>query len=162
MCSFSFPFSIVTTTPLYIFPFPHLSLSLSNTPHAPCPPPLMRPMGSNGMASSPSSFFPPNFLLQMQQTPPDHDPQEHHHHLSPPLLHPHHNPFLSSSQCPSLQEFRGTHMSIDRSAVDSSMALSLPRIDQQLNILLTTLTTDDRGHGCRYDADAGEAADVRR
>ncbi|KAL6867769.1 hypothetical protein ACP4OV_015793 [Aristida adscensionis] len=72
----------------------------------------MRPMASNGMASSPSSFFPPNFLLQMQQTPPDHDPQEHHHHHHhehhlPPPLHPHHNPFLPSSQCPSLQDFRG-------------------------------------------------------
>ncbi|CAN6285533.1 unnamed protein product [Urochloa humidicola] len=69
----------------------------------------MRPMASNGMASSPSPFFPPNFLLQMQQTPPDHDPQEHHHHEHhlPPPFHPHHNPFLSSSQCPSLQDFRG-------------------------------------------------------
>ncbi|XP_014661213.1 homeobox-leucine zipper protein HOX21 isoform X1 [Setaria italica] len=71
----------------------------------------MRPMASNGMASSPSPFFPPNFLLQMQQTPHDHDPQEHHHHHHehhlPPPLHPHHNPFLSSSQCPSLQDFRG-------------------------------------------------------
>ncbi|RLN39971.1 hypothetical protein C2845_PM01G04430 [Panicum miliaceum] len=67
-------------------------------------------MASNGMASSPSPFFPPNFLLQMQQTPPDHDPQEHHHHHHehhlPPPLHPHHNPFLPS-QCPSLQDFRG-------------------------------------------------------
>ncbi|OEL29418.1 Homeobox-leucine zipper protein HOX21 [Dichanthelium oligosanthes] len=71
----------------------------------------MRPMASNGMASSPSPFFPPNFLLQMQQTPPDHEPQEHHHHHHehhlPPPLHPHHNPFLPSSQCPSLQDFRG-------------------------------------------------------
>ncbi|XP_062210049.1 homeobox-leucine zipper protein HOX21-like [Phragmites australis] len=69
----------------------------------------MRQMASNGMASSPS-FFHPNFLLQMQQTPPDHDPQEHHHnhdHHLPPPLHPHHNPFLPSSQCPSLQDFRG-------------------------------------------------------
>ncbi|KAL6648724.1 hypothetical protein ACP70R_012948 [Stipagrostis hirtigluma subsp. patula] len=68
-------------------------------------------MASNGMASSPSSFFPPNFLLQMQQTPTDHDPQEHQHHhehhLPPHPLHPHHNPFLPSSQCPSLQDFRG-------------------------------------------------------
>ncbi|KAL5218222.1 hypothetical protein ABZP36_018906 [Zizania latifolia] len=77
----------------------------------------MRPMASNGMASS--SFFPPNFLLHMAQqqaaAPPHHDPQEHHHHhhhehqhqqhLAPPP--PHHNPFLPSSQCPSLQEFRG-------------------------------------------------------
>ncbi|XP_062216669.1 homeobox-leucine zipper protein HOX21-like isoform X2 [Phragmites australis] len=63
----------------------------------------MRPMASNGMASSPSSF-PPNFLLPMQQTPQDHDPHEHHH--LPPPLHPHHNPFLPS-QCPSLQDFRG-------------------------------------------------------
>nr|CAB3501878.1 unnamed protein product [Digitaria exilis] len=68
----------------------------------------MRPMASNGMASSPSPFFPPNFLLQMQQAAPDHDPQqaEHHHHehhhLPPHPLHPHHNPFL-----PSLQDFRG-------------------------------------------------------
>ncbi|XP_066357329.1 homeobox-leucine zipper protein HOX21-like [Miscanthus floridulus] len=72
----------------------------------------MRPMASNGMVSSPPSpFFPPNFLLQMQQTPSDHDPQEqhhhHHHHLSAPPLHPHHNPFLPSFQCPSLQDFRG-------------------------------------------------------
>ncbi|KAG0552601.1 hypothetical protein BDA96_01G521200 [Sorghum bicolor] len=78
----------------------------------------MRPMASNGMASSPSPFFPPNFLLQMQQTPSDHDPQEqqhhhhhhhhhHEHHLPAPPLHPHHNPFLPSSQCPSLQDFRG-------------------------------------------------------
>ncbi|CAL4920984.1 unnamed protein product [Urochloa decumbens] len=70
----------------------------------------MKPMASNGMASSPSPFFPPNFLLQMQQTPSDHDPQEHHHqheHHLPPPFHPHHNPFLSSSQCPSLQDFRG-------------------------------------------------------
>uniref|UniRef100_A0A0E0K9C4 Homeobox-leucine zipper protein n=1 Tax=Oryza punctata TaxID=4537 RepID=A0A0E0K9C4_ORYPU len=78
-------------------------------------------MASNGMASSPSSFFPPNFLLHMaqQQAAPPHDPQEHHHHghhghheqhhhLGPPPPHPH-NPFLpSSAQCPSsLQEFRG-------------------------------------------------------
>ncbi|CAD6209783.1 unnamed protein product [Miscanthus lutarioriparius] len=71
----------------------------------------MRPMASNGMVSSPSPFFPPNFLLQMQQTPSDHDPQEqhhhHHHYLPAPPLHPHHNPFLPSSQCPSLQDFRG-------------------------------------------------------
>ncbi|AQL09365.1 Homeobox-leucine zipper protein HOX21 [Zea mays] len=66
----------------------------------------MRPMASNGMASSLSPFFPPNFLLQMQQTPSDHDPQEHHHLPAPPL-HLHHNPFLPSSQCPSLQDFRG-------------------------------------------------------
>uniref|UniRef100_A0A0E0CVU5 Homeobox-leucine zipper protein n=1 Tax=Oryza meridionalis TaxID=40149 RepID=A0A0E0CVU5_9ORYZ len=86
-------------------------------------------MASNGMASSPSSFFPPNFLLHMaqQQTAPPHDPQEHHHHhhhghhghhheqqhhhhLGPPPPPPPnpHNPFLpSSAQCPSLQEFRG-------------------------------------------------------
>ncbi|EAY88718.1 hypothetical protein OsI_10193 [Oryza sativa Indica Group] len=84
-------------------------------------------MASNGMASSPSSFFPPNFLLHMaqQQAAPPHDPQEHHHHHHhghhheqqqhhhhlgpppPPPPHPH-NPFLpSSAQCPSLQEFRG-------------------------------------------------------
>ncbi|XBH86976.1 homeobox-leucine zipper protein HOX21-like isoform X1 [Triticum dicoccoides] len=71
-------------------------------------------MASNGMASSPSAFFPPNFLLHMQQAPPQHDPQEHHqqhhhhhheHHLPPP--HPQHNPFLPSPQCPSLQDFRG-------------------------------------------------------
>ncbi|XBI69631.1 hypothetical protein VPH35_064294 [Triticum aestivum] len=72
-------------------------------------------MASNGMASSPSAFFPPNFLLHMQQAPPQHDPsQEHHqqhhhhhhheHHLPPP--HPQHNPFLPSPQCPSLQDFR--------------------------------------------------------
>ncbi|KAJ1298594.1 hypothetical protein BS78_01G465800 [Paspalum vaginatum] len=74
----------------------------------------MRPMASNGMASSPSPFFPPNFLLQMQQTAADHDHQEHHHHHHehhhlppPPPLHPHHNPFLPTSQCPSLQDFRG-------------------------------------------------------
>ncbi|CAM0871514.1 unnamed protein product [Alopecurus aequalis] len=65
------------------------------------------------MASSPSAFFPPNFLLHMQQTPPSHDPQEHHHHHHhhehhlPPLGPPHHNPFLPSPQCPSLQDFRG-------------------------------------------------------
>uniref|UniRef100_A0A453IVV0 Homeobox-leucine zipper protein n=2 Tax=Aegilops tauschii subsp. strangulata TaxID=200361 RepID=A0A453IVV0_AEGTS len=73
-----------------------------------------KPMASNGMASSPSAFFPPNFLLHMQQAPPQHDPQEHHqhhhhhhheHHLPPP--HPQHNPFLPSPQCPSLQDFRG-------------------------------------------------------
>uniref|UniRef100_A0ACD5TV60 Uncharacterized protein n=1 Tax=Avena sativa TaxID=4498 RepID=A0ACD5TV60_AVESA len=70
-------------------------------------------MASNGMASSPSAFFPPNFLLHMQQTPPPHEPQEHHHHHHhhehhlPPLGPPHHNPFLPSSQCPSLQDFRG-------------------------------------------------------
>uniref|UniRef100_J3LKG2 Homeobox-leucine zipper protein n=2 Tax=Oryza brachyantha TaxID=4533 RepID=J3LKG2_ORYBR len=85
-------------------------------------------MASNGMASSPSSFFPPNFLLHMAQqqaAPPPHDPQEqqhhhhhhhhheqqqqqHHHHLGVggPPPHPH-NPFLPSPQCPSLQEFRG-------------------------------------------------------
>ncbi|KAM3315539.1 hypothetical protein ACQJBY_033965 [Aegilops geniculata] len=72
-------------------------------------------MASNGMASSPSAFFPPNFLLHMQQAPPQHDPQEHHqqhhhhhhheHYLPPP--HPQHNPFLPSPQCPSLQDFRG-------------------------------------------------------
>uniref|UniRef100_M8B6J4 Homeobox-leucine zipper protein n=1 Tax=Aegilops tauschii TaxID=37682 RepID=M8B6J4_AEGTA len=71
-------------------------------------------MASNGMASSPSAFFPPNFLLHMQQAPPQHDPQEHHqhhhhhhheHHLPPP--HPQHNPFLPFPQCPSLQDFRG-------------------------------------------------------
>nr|ACG38608.1 homeobox-leucine zipper protein HAT7 [Zea mays] len=71
-------------------------------------------MASNGMASAPSPFFPPNFLLQMQQTPSDHEHQEQHHHhhhhkhhLAAPPLHPHHNPFLPSSQCPSLQDFRG-------------------------------------------------------
>jgi homeobox-leucine zipper protein len=76
-------------------------------------------MASNGMASAPSPFFPPNFLLQMQQTPSDHEHQEQHHHhhhhkhhLAAPPLHPHHNPFLPSSQCPSLQDFRG-HAQID-------------------------------------------------
>ncbi|KAM0931947.1 hypothetical protein ACQ4PT_000029 [Festuca glaucescens] len=70
-------------------------------------------MASNGMASSPSAFFPQNFLLHMQQTPPHHDPQEHHQHHQhhehqlPPLGPPHHNPFLPSPQCPSLQDFRG-------------------------------------------------------
>uniref|UniRef100_A0A0D9VQ14 Homeobox-leucine zipper protein n=1 Tax=Leersia perrieri TaxID=77586 RepID=A0A0D9VQ14_9ORYZ len=84
-------------------------------------------MASNGMASSPSSFFPPNFLLHMAQqqaaaapTPTHHDLEEHHHHeqhhhhhhhlgLPPPAPppHPNHNPFLPSSQCQSLQEFRG-------------------------------------------------------
>uniref|UniRef100_A0A453IVM4 Uncharacterized protein n=1 Tax=Aegilops tauschii subsp. strangulata TaxID=200361 RepID=A0A453IVM4_AEGTS len=45
----------------------------SNTPHAHRRPPLKKPMASNGMASSPSAFFPPNFLLHMQQAPPQHD-----------------------------------------------------------------------------------------
>ncbi|WVZ55637.1 hypothetical protein U9M48_006275 [Paspalum notatum var. saurae] len=49
-------------------------------------------------------------VAECVQATADHDPQEHHHHHEhhlPPPLHPHHNPFLPSSQCPSLQDFRG-------------------------------------------------------